>query len=87
MSDADLLKQFVNSFHVYDKLLADHVSPELDDGRDDSQWARQKWKPAAIATDPGTLGEIYAKLPGQFPPLTYTTAVASRYCNAIRKLA
>ena len=78
--DADLLERFVNSFHRFGELLAyEQVPPELDGGLDDSRWARQKWRPAAIATDPAALAPLYRKLPGRFPPLYESLALSYRW--------
>ena len=68
--DEALLERFVGTFGRVDGLiLFDAPPPELDDGTDDSPFARPLWKPAAISTDPGALVEVYGELPGPFPPL------------------
>jgi hypothetical protein len=65
---------------VYEDLLVDGSIPvELDDGRDDSRWARQLWKPAAIATEIADLSAIYDKLPGRFPPLYEQLVLSYRW--------
>lgn len=82
MSDADLLERFVRSFQEFDELLANEPVPqELDGGLDDSRWARQKWKPVAIATGPAALAEVYRKLPGRLPPLYESLVLSYRWLD------
>ena len=80
MTDAQLLGEFVRAFEKLDDLVSSQaIPPELDNGMDDSQWARPKWKPAAIATDPAALGDVYERLPGRFPPLYEQLVLSYRW--------
>jgi len=80
VTDAELLERFIATFSKLDDLLAaDPVPPELDGGLDDSPWARQKWRPAAIRTDPSDLEQAYLQLPDRFPPLYEQLVLSYRW--------
>ena len=80
MSDSELLAAFIHAFEKLNDLVAQElIAPELEAGMDDSQWARPKWKPAAIRTDPLALDEIYRRLPGRFPPLYEQLVLSYRW--------
>jgi hypothetical protein len=74
MTDAILLERFVGAFgalnegHLYVEGV-DEISAEMNDGFDDSKWARQKWKPVPMASDPGNLRVVFEQLPARLPPL------------------
>jgi hypothetical protein len=80
MTDTELLHQFVRGFEKFSELSChEAIPPELDDGMGGSQWARPKWKPAAMATDPTALGNVYESLPGRFPPLFEQLVLSYRW--------
>jgi hypothetical protein len=84
MDDTKLLYEFVLAFERLDELTLtslDEAPPELDNGRDDSKWAIQKWKPAAVATEPSALDELYDILPGRFPPLYERLVLTYRWLD------
>ena len=74
VTDAMLLEKFVGAFRALNgELLYEEgvgeIPAEMSDGFDDSKWARQKWKPVPMASDPGSLREVYEQLPARLPPL------------------
>ena len=84
MSEADLLARLITAFgRLGDTVVygGEAVPPELDDGYDDSPWATPRWKPAATETDPAALSELYARLPGRFPPLYERLVLSYRWLD------
>jgi hypothetical protein len=80
MNDAELLDQFVRALGKLANLNTTEAVPiELDDGMDDSPWAIQKWKPAAIRTESPALDELYRSLPVRFPPLYEQLVLSYRW--------
>lgn len=87
MADEDLLPDFVAAFGklgdtvLYEALLEPGALPPelIAGGQENSPWARARWKPAPIRTDPAALVELYEKLPGRFPPLYERLALSYRW--------
>ncbi len=86
MSHGKILEQFIATFTILNSPLifngeSTSFPHELQDGVDDSPWARQKWKPAQMSTPICKLQEIYMALPTHFPPLYEKLILAYRWLD------
>jgi hypothetical protein len=81
--DEKLIAEFVAAFGILDDLTlyrGDEPGPaELDDGLDDSQWARQRWKPAKIATPRAELDQFQSTYGVRFPELYENLLLSYRW--------
>ena len=83
-NDDELIGEFVAAFEILDDLILvggdDAALPaELDAGRDDSQWARQKWKPARITTRRVDLDRFLSKYDVSLPELYENLLLSYRW--------
>jgi hypothetical protein len=73
MNDDELIRRFVETFHVLDgSCWMDHTHPpppELNAGIDPDDRELIRWRPAAILTEKDALTTLYQRLPGRLPPL------------------
>ena len=71
MNDEELLATYVATFPKFDDMLADEFSPPaaIQLAVESVDQGDQRWKPVRVETPRSHLQEVYAELPGRFPPL------------------
>ena len=82
-NDEKLIAEFVAAFAILDDTTIfsrqEAAPPELDAGRDESQWARQKWKPAKILTPRVELDQFLSTYGVRFPELYQNLLLSYRW--------
>jgi hypothetical protein len=84
MNDEELLESYVATFPKFDEMLADEFSPPAAiqlaiEGVD--QYDQRLWKPIRVETPRSYLQDVYAELPGTFPPLFERLLLSYRWAE------
>jgi hypothetical protein len=84
MHDEELLETYVATFPKFDQMLADEFSLpaaiQLAVGSTDQEGQRL-WKPTRVETPESHLQDVYAELPGTFPPLFERLLLSYRWAE------
>lgn len=78
---AQLIERFVATFETFDAMHVDEASPAWQLAIERKHDDAKPWAPLKTITAPSLLEEVYAKLPGRFPPLYERLVLSYRWAE------